>query len=56
MIIFYLFIYFYLHEVKGLTAACMSKENVNKQKKTFEQQTKGTRKSLEIIVQRIKSS
>ena len=24
--------FFYLHEVKGLTAACMTKENVNKQK------------------------
>ena len=35
------------HEVKGLSAAYMTKPNVNKQKKTFDQQTKGTRKSNE---------
>ena len=43
----YLFL-FNSHEVKGLSTAYMTKQNVNK--KTFEQQTKGTRKrkSLEI--------
>ena len=37
--LFYLFIFIYFnsHEVKGLSTAYMTKQNVNKQKKTFEQ-------------------